>query len=104
MAAMQVSYWMEFTHTYILGCDMDQNNNGPTHFYGNNPDVLPEVRKKRFSKEAEFYDKIADTLSESERKKYTFCSSYNNWPFVNRYNKLDHKTCIDEILNNANSL
>ena len=104
-AAMQIGMWMNYKHIYIIGCDMNPSGlNGKLHFYGVNPDVNPDVRKERFKKEAEYYDHAADVLTEQERKLFTFCSSENNWDFVNRYNKLDHKVTVDAILSKSKSL
>jgi hypothetical protein len=104
-AAMQIAYWINYDHVYIFGCDMDPEGvNGNLHFYGTNPDVDPNVRKTRFVKEAEYYDQAAEILNQEERKKFTFCSSYNKWPFVERYNKLDHIAAVDHIISHANKL
>lgn len=104
-AAMQVGYWMNYDHIYIFGCDMNPAGlNGQLHFYGVNPDVNPDVRRERFRKEAEYYDYAADVLNESERHKFTFCSSENPWEFVNRFNKLDHKIAILTVVAHADRL
>ncbi len=78
--------------------------NGKLHFYGQNPDVDPEQRKQRFAKEATFYDHAADIMTPEERLKFTFCSSYNQWSFVDKYGRLDHKEAIDHILTHAERL
>lgn len=83
-------------------CDMDANGlNGQLHFYGTNPDVDPEVRKSRFSKEAEYYDFAAETLTAEERSRFTFCSEYNKWDFVKRFNHMSHKSAVNHILDHA---
>lgn len=98
-AAMQIAAWMSYEHVYILGCDMNPDGlNGQLHFYGSNPDVTPEVRKNRFAKEAEHYSLAAEILSPEERAKFTFCSAYNPWEFVNKFNKLDHREAVATIL------
>lgn len=97
-AAMQIALWMNYNHVYIIGCDMDPNGiNGKLHFYGTNPDVNPDIRKDRFKKEAEYYDFAANALNAEERSRFTFCSSYNNWSFVNKFGKIDHKNFNDAI-------
>jgi hypothetical protein len=102
---MQIAAWMQYNHVYIFGCDMNPEGlNGQLHFYGKNPDVDPTVRKERFTKEAEFYDFAADTMTEEERSKFTFCSSYNHQSFVNKFNKLDHKEAIDIVIKQASQL
>jgi len=104
-AAMQLGYWMSYTHIYIFGCDMNPAGlNGQLHFYGTNPDVNPDVRRERFQKEAEFYDYAADVLNEGERQKFTFCSSENPWNFVERFNKMDHKISVPTIVAHAERL
>lgn len=104
-AAMQIAYWLGYTHIYIFGCDMNPNGiNGQLHFYGNNPDVSPDARRERFKKESEHYDHAANILSNDDRSKYTFCSSENNWSFVSKFNKHDHVTAIDMIITKAEDL
>lgn len=104
-ASMQLAYWMNYSHIYILGCDMNADGiDGKLHFYGTNPDVDPNVRKERFEKEAEYYDFAADVLNEDERKRFTFVSSANKWPFVARYNKMDHQNSADKIVTHADQL
>lgn len=104
-AAMQIGLWMNYHHVYILGCDMNADGiDGKLHFYGVNPDVDPKVRKERFGKEAEYYDFAANVLQDEERKRFTFCSSYNKWGFVDRYNSIDHKNAIELIISHAKQL
>jgi hypothetical protein len=56
-AAMQIAIWMNYQEIFIFGCDMNPAGiNGVLHFYGDNPDVNPVVRKNRFKNEAEYYD------------------------------------------------
>lgn len=102
-AAMQIGLWMNYDHIYIFGCDMNPSGiDGKLHFYGTNPDVNPDTRKERFKKESEFYDYAAEILDISDRKKFTFCSSENNWSFVDKFNKLDHKMAIQYIIKQVN--
>ncbi len=101
-ASMQIGSWMGHEHIYIFGCDMDpQGLNGRLHFYGQNPDVPEEKRKERFAKEAAFYDHAADQMTTDERLKFTFCSAYNNWPFVEKFDRLDHREAVNHILGHA---
>lgn len=103
-AAMQIGFWLNYDHIYVLGCDMNPDGkNGKLHFYGVNPDVNPDIRKERFQKEAEFYDYAADVLDDGERQKFTFCSSDNPWGFVNKFNRLPHEIAIQTILTSAGS-
>lgn len=102
-ASMQVALWLGYTKVYIFGCDMGAVG-GKLHYYGKNPDVDDGNRLKRFSREAEAYNYAAANLSEPERKRFYFCSSYNKFPFVNRFNKMDHKKAVPLILEYATRL
>jgi hypothetical protein len=104
-ASMQIAMWMQYSHVYMFGVDMNpQGIDGKLHFYGQNPDVDPEVRKQRFFKEAEFYDFAADQLTEAERKMFTFCSSYNHHAFVSKFNKMSHRDAVEHIAQHARGL
>jgi len=98
-ANMQVALYMNFSNIFIFGIDMCAVN-GKTHHYGDgfNPDVDTELRIKRFDYEAEHYLNAGNTLPEAIRKRFYFCSSYNKYPFVDRFNKMDHATAVDKIL------
>jgi hypothetical protein len=98
-ANMQVAQWMNYDKIFIFGVDMTEVN-GQLHHYGVNPDVRPDIRKDRFKNEARLYDKMADFLPESIRKKFYFCSSYNPFGFVKKFNKLNHKDAV-EFINNV---
>jgi hypothetical protein len=100
-ANMQAVYYMNYDKVYIFGVDMC-GINGRMHYYGQNPDVNNDAREKRFAAEAEHYWFAAHNLSESERQRFTFCSSYLKWPFVKHFPRLDHVTAVDTILNVAN--
>jgi hypothetical protein len=104
-ANMQTALWMGYEHIYVFGCDMNPEGiDGKLHFYGTNPDVDPEVRKRRFEKEAEYYSHAASILSEEDRTKFTFCSSYNLWPFVEKFNGIDHLEAVPEIIEHVQKL
>ena len=103
-ANMQTAYWMGYEKVFIFGCDMAPTGNKPLHFYGTNPDVKPEVRATRFAKEAEFYLAGAKQLTPQERMKFYFCSSYNKWPFVDHFKRMDHIEAPDKIIEMANAL
>jgi hypothetical protein len=103
-ASMQIALWMGYEHIYIFGCDMNPDGlDGKLHFYGDNPDVEPKNRADRFQKEAEHYDTAAKILSPDERAKFTFCTEYNPWGFVNEFGKMSHKN-VDAILEHAAKL
>lgn len=104
-ATIQLALWMKYDRIYFFGVDMDPEGiDGRLHFYGTNPDVDPSVRKTRFKFEAEYFDFAADNMEYHERKRFFFCSSYLNWPFKARFNHLDHKLAIDEILKYESTL
>lgn len=99
-ANMQTALWMGYDHIYLFGVDMNPNGlNGKLWFYGNNPDAPAVMRKDRFKMEAEYYSHAASILTPDERAKYTFCSSYNPWDFVDKFGShWDHHTAVDRIL------
>jgi hypothetical protein len=104
-ANMQTAFWMNYDKVYIFGCDMCKPpGQDKLHFYGVNKDVEPSIRAKRFAKEAEHYMIGAKQLTAEERKKFVFCSSYNPWPFVKEFEKMDHKKAVDHILEKANEM
>jgi hypothetical protein len=106
-AAMQVANWLNYDQVYIFGCDMCEVNIGGhkmMHFYGVNPDVNPKNRGKRFDREAKYYTEAAGILSSKIRKKFTFCSAYLKYDFANKFNKMDHRSAIDHILEQAEEL
>jgi hypothetical protein len=99
-AAIQLALWMKYDKIYFFGVDMDAEGiDGHLHFYGTNPDVDPNIRKTRFKIEADYFEYAAESMDYQERKRFYFCSSYLTWPFKARYNHLDHRTAVDEILN-----
>jgi|TARA_R110000751_G_scaffold23969_2_gene65737 hypothetical protein len=101
-ASMQVAMWAGYQHTYVFGCDMDPAGlNGQLHFYGTNPDVNPDIRKIRFKNEAEYYDYAATILTDEEKSKFTFCSDYNSWDFVDQFNVIGHKNAVAVIIDRA---
>lgn len=104
-ANMQTALWMNYDKIFIFGCDMAQPANlEQLHFYGRNPDVQPEVRVKRFEKEAEHYTEGAQKMTQQERNKFVFCSAYNPWSFLNHFSKMDHREAVDHILHMANDM
>jgi hypothetical protein len=103
-AAMQIATWLGYDKIYIFGCDMGVvtiDGKDMLHFYGQNPDVTADSRKRRFTDEAKYYENAANTLPEDIRKKFYFCSSYNKFGFVNMFNTLDHKQAVDIILDSV---
>lgn len=97
-ANMQTALWMGYDKVYILGCDMGAAADGRMWYYGVNPDVPPDDRAKRFELDAKHYEYAADTLPAADRAKFAFCSSYNKWPFVDKFSRMDHEIAIDAIL------
>jgi hypothetical protein len=103
--AQQVALWLGYDRIYIFGCDMCAVNiNGQplVHFFGVNPDTQPESRVKRFADEAKYYIYAAKHLSSEVRNRFYFCSSYNPFDFVSSFNKLDHHTAVQTILDGLN--
>jgi hypothetical protein len=96
-AAMQLALWMGYDEIYIFGVDMCAVD-GKLYPWGSNPDVKDNTRKKRFKLEADYYDRAAKEMTEKVRKKFYFCSKYNPFPFVKKYNKLDETKAPGIIL------
>lgn len=102
-ANMQVAYYMNYSRIFIFGVDMTDVG-GLMHYYGQNPDVANEVRKPRFTDEAEHYMWAAKNVSEQIRNRFVFCSSYNPWPFMEHFPRLDHKIAVGEVMQYAKSI
>lgn len=102
-AAMQVAYWMGYERVYIFGCDMSAVN-GQMHHYGKNPDVDDATRARRFQAEAENYAFGAQLLSNDERQRYVFCSTYNPFEFVGKFQRASQVEAVDMILSVAQKL
>lgn len=101
--AMQVAHWMGHDRVYIFGLDMTNVGNR-LWFYGKNPDVPEEERKRRFAKEAESYQYAADHLGLGERQRFFICSSYNPWPFVEKFIRKHQASAVEEIIDYADKL
>jgi hypothetical protein len=99
-ASMQIGMWMGYEHIYIFGVDMNpEGMNGKLHFYGDNPDVEPDIRRKRFKDEAVHYDHAAAILTPAERSLFTFCTlGINPWDFVKEFNQMGHREAVAHIL------
>lgn len=96
-ANMQTALWMNYPKVFIFGCDMAAVN-GTLHYYGQNPDVGNASRIERFKQEGESYEYAAKTLLPEERERFTFCSNYNKFGFVDKFNRMDHTIAVDKIL------
>lgn len=96
-ASMQIALWMNYDKIYIIGCDMAKVGD-MVHSYGRNPDVSEDTRVARFKGETQCYDNAASALSVDQRNKFYFCSSYNPWDFVNKFNKMDHINIIEHLI------
>ncbi len=103
-ANMQTALWMSYEKVFLFGVDMCEIKGMPLHSYGVNPDVSPNNRVQRFAAEAEHYHYAATSLSEQDRKRFYFCSTYNPWPFVSYFNRRDQKVVVPEILAAAAAL
>jgi len=96
-AALQVALYMNYDHIYVFGCDMGKVD-GQLYPWGSNPDVADQSRIKRFKQEAEHYGWMVKNTSAETRKKITFCSEYNKWPFVKHFEMLKHNEAVDIII------
>lgn len=107
--AMQTALWMDFEHTFVIGCDMGRGKNGQLYPWGSNPDVQDDVREKRFKEEADHMKWFTKNVPEDKLHKYTFLSAYNKWPFTEDMHVVDHnesyqliKDKIDKLLSEPN--
>lgn len=105
-ASMQIALWMNYNKIFIVGCDMNPEGiDGKLHFYGENPDVQPDIRGRRFAAESEYYELAANSMDDRERDKFCFCSEgINPWPFMSRYKTYKAEGVIDEIIKLSESL
>jgi hypothetical protein len=94
-ANLQTAHWMNYDKVFIFGCDMAKVVN---------PDVREKIRESRFQFEAEHYDVAAEQLSAGRRKRFYFCSRHNPWPFIKKFNKMDERTAVGEIIEMAEGL
>ena len=96
-AALQVSMYMGFDHIYVFGCDMGSVG-GKLYPWGTNPDVPDKSRLRRFKYEAEHFGWMSKNVDKELLKKITFCSKYNKWPFIKRFECLSHDKATDVII------
>lgn len=98
-ATLQIATYMTFNKIFVVGCDMNPNVDvGRTHFYGVNPDVVPQERRNRFEKEANWYNHMAENVDASIRNKIVFCSKgLNTWPFMNSFHSVTPSETVDFI-------
>ena len=92
-ASMQIALYMDYARVYVYGVDMCRVSIGGKsvlHSYGVNPDVKEEVREQRFKRESEYYDKAVGLMG-TLKSRFYFCSAYNPFGFVNKYNRVDHR-------------
>lgn len=102
-AAMQISTWMDYNHVYIFGCDMSAVG-GKLYPWGTNPDVRDDERARRFDVEAKSYTWAAQYLHPGVKKKFTFCSEFNPYDFIDKFEMIPHNIAVDKILERANIL
>ena len=103
-AAMQVALWLGYDKIYIFGIDMGAvrvDGKEMLHFYGINLDCTPDSRKKRFAEEARYYEDAARSLPPEIRQKFYFCSSYNQFKFLDHFNRLDQHEALKMICKDA---
>jgi hypothetical protein len=104
-ATIQIAMYMGYDNIFVAGCDMSEEvDMNQTHFYGVNRHVKPETRIKRFQKEANWYDRMAETLSAEERSRITFCSKgINKWRFMEAFNSVEPHLA-EELINASTSI
>lgn len=95
-SAIQVGIWMGYTHIYVFGCDMTSVN-GKVYPWGTNPDISDNNRVSRFKHEAIHYDWLVDNISEHIKNKITFCTRYNPYDFIKKFENLDHIEAVNII-------
>jgi len=96
--AMQIAYWLGYDHVYLFGVDMASDKSGKLYSWGSNPHVKDAERIKRFQTENETFEWAGQNLPEPIRSRFTFCSSYNIWPFQRHFEHVQHETAIDLIV------
>jgi hypothetical protein len=102
-ANMQTALWMNYPKVFIFGCDMAAVD-GKLHYYGQNPDVGNANRIERFKQEGDSYEYAAKNLTQEERERFTFCSNYNKYGFIDKFSRLDHTVAVDKILELAKTI
>lgn len=95
--AMQVALWLGYDHIYVFGVDMAPDSHGKLYPWGSNPDVPDSIRMKRFENEAKYFKWAADNLPDHVRTKYTFCTSYNKYDFIEQFEHIDHMDAVNII-------
>lgn len=98
-AVIQIATYMNFEKIFVLGCDMNnQVDSNQTHFYGVNQDVKPDIRKMRFEKEANWYNHMANNVSDDIKSKVVFCSKgVNPWPFMDNFQSVAPDEAVNFI-------
>lgn len=98
-AMMQMALWMNYDKIYVFGVDMNPAGlGGKLHFYGVNPHVKEDERKRRFKEEAKFYDHAAEVLSSEQRSRFYFCSEHNPWEFPDKFNRLSARDGVNALI------
>jgi hypothetical protein len=91
------------SHTYgshlimTHNCDMGSVD-GKLYPWGHNPDVSDHVREKRFATEALNYQWAADNLTEAQRSRFVFCSQFNKWPFLQKFESTTYQAAIQTLI------
>ena len=95
-ASMQIGIYMGYEKIFIFGLDMSAIG-GKLYEWGSNPFVKDNERLKRFENEAKSYDYAADNLSSEVLSKFTLCSQFNPFPFVQKYRSIKYEEAICEL-------
>ena len=96
-ASLQVAIYMGFDHIYVFGCDMGAVG-GKLYPWGTNPDVPDKSRLRRFKYEAEHFGWMSKNVDKALLKTITFCSKHNKWPFIKKFECLDHIDAVSTII------
>jgi len=96
--ALQVALYMGFKDIYFFGIDMAPSKDGEMWSFGENTGISEADRQKKFSPDAEFWDKGADLLTPEERAHIYICSTVNPWSFTKKFNQLSPEEGVEKIL------
>lgn len=96
--SMQLAVYMGYRRIYIFGHDQSDAGTGKFYEWGSNPFVKDSERSRRFQREAESFTWASQNLIESIRKRFFFCSKWNPFPYIDKFNRLDEMISIPHIL------
>lgn len=89
LSSLQVAVWCGYESIVVCGCDM--NADGQLYFTGEtNPVVSDNIRRRRFDLEAENWAYAAESLPEEIRRRITFVTDLNPYPFIQQFRHTDN--------------